>query len=80
MATDLTLNYANFAPLNVWIFAPLHAMYYATLTFAPLNVLPEQCILRRKQNMNDYNAPCGSDCPLDTIRNRGVWGRDGGSD
>ncbi len=24
MATDLTLNYANFAPLNVWNFAPLH--------------------------------------------------------
>ncbi len=23
-ATDLTLNYANFAPLNVWNFAPLH--------------------------------------------------------
>ncbi len=31
MATDLTLNYANFAPLNVW--------NYATLTFDPLNVL-----------------------------------------
>ena len=24
MATDLTLNYANFAPVNVWNFAPLH--------------------------------------------------------
>ncbi len=24
MATDLTLNYANFAPLNVWNFALLH--------------------------------------------------------
>ncbi len=24
MATDLTLNYANFAPLNVWNLAPLH--------------------------------------------------------
>ncbi len=24
MATDLTLNYVNFAPLNVWNFAPLH--------------------------------------------------------
>ena len=24
MATDLTLNYANFATLNVWNFTPLH--------------------------------------------------------
>ncbi len=24
MASDLTLNYANFAPVNVWNFAPLH--------------------------------------------------------
>ena len=39
MDTHLTLNYANFAPLNVWDFAPLHVwVYYATLMFAPLNV------------------------------------------
>ncbi len=24
MATNLTLNYANFVPLNIWDFAPLH--------------------------------------------------------
>ncbi len=24
MATDLTINYAKFASLNVWNFAPLH--------------------------------------------------------
>ncbi len=24
MATDLKLNYANFAPVNVWNFAPLY--------------------------------------------------------
>ncbi len=24
MATDLTVNYAKFTPLNVWNFAPLH--------------------------------------------------------
>ncbi len=24
MATDLTINYAKFTPLNVWNFAPLH--------------------------------------------------------
>ena len=26
VATELTLNYANFASVNVWNFAPLHVM------------------------------------------------------
>ncbi len=39
MATDLKLNYANFAPLNVWNFAPLYVCIYATLASDPLNVL-----------------------------------------
>ncbi len=41
MVTDLALNYANFAHLNVWNFAPLHVCItkYATLIFDPLNVL-----------------------------------------
>ncbi len=38
MATDLTLNYANFAPLNVWTFAPLLSLL-CSLTFDLLNVL-----------------------------------------
>ncbi len=40
MATDLTLNYAKVAPLNVWnSFTCLYYMYYAVLTFDPLNAL-----------------------------------------
>ncbi len=38
MATDLTLNYANFASLKVWNFAPLHVCIIAMLTIDPLNV------------------------------------------
>ncbi len=35
MATDLTLNYVNFAPVNVWNFAPLHVCIIATLALIP---------------------------------------------
>ncbi len=38
MATDLTINYAKFAPLIIWKFAPLHYLLcYAN--FDPLNIL-----------------------------------------
>ncbi len=37
MATALTINYAKFAPLNFWNFAPLHVLCNAN--FDPLNIL-----------------------------------------
>ncbi len=32
MATDLTLNYANFAPVNVWNFAPYSVLCYTNFS------------------------------------------------
>ena len=43
VATDLTLNYSNFAPVNVWNFAPLHVYILCYAKFCPLKCF-EQCI------------------------------------
>ncbi len=60
MATDLTLNYANFAPLNVWNFAYICFPYMSVLCYANFWSLKcfEQYItipyLTKKRSMNHF--------------------------
>ncbi len=44
MATDLAINYAKFAPLNVWNIAPLHVFVLGYANFDPLNILSSICL------------------------------------